>query len=119
MGAFWNRKNNFLGGKRDDVLVGNDANNHLWGRSGDDTLEGGGGSDTFHMSRGTDTVLDFQNGVDKIGIAHAGADDIHEIVDTAVQVGDDVLIHYDFHHSNMLIEGLSLSALTADDFTLL
>jgi glycerophosphoryl diester phosphodiesterase len=78
--------NDSLGGKGgDDELYGDEGNDSLWGDDGDDTLRGGlgddiltgddfsggSGSDTFILAvgEGTDTILDFEIGVDFIGLA--------------------------------------------------
>ena len=45
-----------VAGVGDDVLLGNDADNHLAGGKGDDTLAGGAGLDTLIGGDGIDTV---------------------------------------------------------------
>ncbi len=62
-----------------NVLEGRAGNDTLNGRAGADTLVGGAGSDTLTggteadvfvlgLGEGTDTILDFQDGVDQIGL---------------------------------------------------
>jgi glycerophosphoryl diester phosphodiesterase len=78
--------NDDIGGKSgDDELFGGDGDDNLWGDDGDDILRGGfgddiltgdnfsGGSgvDTFILAtgEGTDTIVDFEMGIDFIGLA--------------------------------------------------
>ncbi|MCY6490811.1 DUF4347 domain-containing protein [Leptolyngbya sp. GGD] len=67
------------GGNGNDILFGNDGDDTLFGDNGDDRLRGGLGNDTLTgglgndifilaTGEGTDTILDFQNGIDKIGL---------------------------------------------------
>jgi Ca2+-binding RTX toxin-like protein len=72
---------NITGSGQGDTLTGNYLSNRLNGSAGTDTLNGGLGSDyltggadadTFRfsdLSFGTDTILDWQDGLDKISIA--------------------------------------------------
>jgi phosphodiesterase/alkaline phosphatase D-like protein len=77
--------NDQLGGKSgNDVLNGGEGNDSLWGDDGDDILQGGlgndvltgddfsggSGSDTFILAvgEGTDTIVDFEVGIDSIGV---------------------------------------------------
>lgn len=68
-----------FGGSEDDLLSGDAGNDRISGGDGDDllmgvtgrdTLIGGAGSDTFVFGNGDgrDLVLDFDDGVDKIGL---------------------------------------------------
>lgn len=60
-----------LGGSGTDTLSGGSGNDRLVGSSGADRLAGGSGADRFVFgnSNGTDSILDFQNGIDKIEVA--------------------------------------------------
>ena len=65
-----------FGGEGDDQLSGDDGNDLLLGGLGNDTLtgddsSGGEGADTFVLAEGegTDTILDFELGIDIIGLA--------------------------------------------------
>ncbi|NEP63527.1 MAG: hypothetical protein F6K31_42630, partial [Symploca sp. SIO2G7] len=77
--------NDRIGGKAgNDILSGDAGDDLIWGDAGDDILMGvtgndilvgdsgssGGGSDlfVFGLGDGTDTVLDFEVGIDRIGI---------------------------------------------------
>ncbi|MBD2338738.1 hypothetical protein H6G64_17330 [Calothrix sp. FACHB-156] len=53
----------------DNISAGS-GNDEIWGGSGNDTISGGTGSDTFVLVKGegTDNIVDFEDGVDKIGL---------------------------------------------------
>ena len=78
--------NDRIGGKSgNDTLLGGSGDDTIWGDDGDDILRGGlgndeligdnfsagAGSDTFVLAigEGTDTILDFEIGIDFIGLA--------------------------------------------------
>jgi serralysin len=44
------------GGKGDDSIHGNDADNRLWGKSGDDSLKGGDGEEKLYGGSGNDRL---------------------------------------------------------------
>jgi 2',3'-cyclic-nucleotide 2'-phosphodiesterase (5'-nucleotidase family) len=91
-----------LGGAGNDQLWGDDGDDLLWGGLGDDILtgddfSGGQGSDTFVLAlgEGTDTVVDFEVGIDVIGLAWGlGVGDLsvsQSGADTLVTAGDATL----------------------------
>ena len=47
---------NAIGGKRSDVMIGNEVENRLWGRNGADQLNGKIGSDTLNGGEGNDVL---------------------------------------------------------------
>ncbi|MCT7982460.1 DUF4347 domain-containing protein [Laspinema sp. A4] len=59
------------GGKENDILNGGNGNDVLWGDLGNDTLIGGGGADifVFREGDGVNLVVDFEVGIDRIGLA--------------------------------------------------
>jgi hypothetical protein len=58
------------GGKDEDSLLGSAGDDWLFGDGGNDTLIGGTGNDRFMLGQdlGSETILDFQNGLDSIGL---------------------------------------------------
>ncbi len=58
------------GGKDEDSLLGGAGDDFLFGDEGNDTLIGGTGSDRFilGLDLDSDTILDFQDGLDSIGL---------------------------------------------------
>jgi parallel beta-helix repeat protein len=60
-----------LGGNGVDILLGGDGDDLLNGGKNDDQLTGGAGSDTFVLAsgQGKDTLVDFEDGVDRIGLS--------------------------------------------------
>ncbi|MES1025729.1 hypothetical protein ABN584_22815 [Gloeocapsa sp. BRSZ] len=123
--------NDQLGGKGgDDQLFGEQDNDTLYGDDGDDLLRGGlgndtligddfsggQGSDTFVLAagEGRDTILDFENGIDRIGLA--GGLSFNQLTitnsganNTLIRFGSEQLA---------LLSGVAASNLTATDFTL-
>ncbi|RFP56092.1 MAG: hypothetical protein BJG00_014340 [Limnothrix sp. CACIAM 69d] len=55
-----------FGGRGADWLFGNSGDDVLSGDRGDDTLIGGAGSDRFVIGEGTETILDFEDGIDRL-----------------------------------------------------
>ena len=60
-----------LGGDGNDMLVGDSGNDWLQGDRGNDTLRGGADRDIFVLKpkAGSDTIVDFEKGIDLIGLA--------------------------------------------------
>ena len=103
-----------LGTDNDDVLVGGNGDDILDGGKGNDTYLGQGGSDNFVLAegQGTDRILDFENGIDVIGLAHGLLFEDLNIV----QQGDDALILVD-GESLGIVDNIQVNQLTAADFT--
>ncbi len=98
------------GGQSD--LLGNGGNNKLFGLGGIDSLDGGKGTDrltgganadtfVFKTGNGHDTIMDFQNGLDRIDVSHwSGIDNISDVKhhmtasngDLFITLGSDQLI---------------------------
>jgi serralysin len=111
-----------LGGDGADTLVGSSSADNLSGGAGADSIDGGAGNDilrgglnadkfVFNSGGGTDTVLDFQNGSDRIEI-ESGATSIAGLRIT--QVGDAVRVV--FGTTTIVIENTDRSEITAADF---
>ncbi len=66
-----NGSDTLTGGSGNDTLNGGIGSDTLRGGTGDDNLTGGGGSDTFTLAtgEGIDSVVDFENTIDRIGLA--------------------------------------------------
>lgn len=66
-----NRGNDTLfGGGGKDTLIGSGGRDRLKGDKGNDKMKGGAGADVFDFTganQGTDRILDWQDGIDKIG----------------------------------------------------
>ncbi|MDU8912153.1 choice-of-anchor L domain-containing protein [Aestuariicoccus sp. MJ-SS9] len=119
--------NDFLaGGGRNDAINGGIGNDTINGGDGDDTMTGGDGADVFvwnfFKDGDADVITDFEDGIDSFrmvgvenapGTGLAGKLDALGITDTA----GGALIDYQGH--TVLIEGVSASDLTLDDFTFL
>ena len=55
-----------IGGAGNDLLKGNAGSDILDGGAGDDVLSGGIGADRFKYGSGNDTIMNFQDGIDKL-----------------------------------------------------
>ncbi|MFC3614903.1 hypothetical protein ACFORG_14125, partial [Lutimaribacter marinistellae] len=84
------------------------------GNKGDDTLRGGLGADVFQFwsGNGNDTILDYNDGVDKIQFLTGAA---NYAALTITQVGADVRIDYGAGDQILLITETAAN-LTAGDF---
>ncbi|MGL5083943.1 MAG: calcium-binding protein [Microcoleaceae cyanobacterium] len=116
-----------IGGKSgNDMLSGNEGNDEIWGDAGDDLLRGGlgddrlwggtgslgGDIDTFILAvgEGTDTIIDFEVGLDKIGLTDGLTADALSIEQsgnrTEISAGDETLA---------FLRGVDAAALLASD----
>jgi Ca2+-binding RTX toxin-like protein len=105
-----------VGSRFGDQLVGNAFENRLDGRGGNDVLAGGAGADTFAFSTpgfGHDTVLDFEDGVDRLDFSalHLEASVIGI---TASALGAVVTTP----HGLVELRGIGAPSITLDDFVL-
>ena len=120
--------NDSIGGKGgNDELYGDEGNDSLWGDDGDDILRGGlgddvltgddfsggSGSDTFILApgEGTDTIVDFEVGVDFIGLAGLTFAEIlvtSEAGSTAIAIGEETLA---------ILPGVDAAELSESSFT--
>lgn len=122
--------NDRIGGKAgDDVLFGEDGDDRIWGDDGDDILRGGpgndrlfgdatsvgSGSDTFILAigEGTDRIIDFEVGIDLIGLADGLSFDQLSLSqggrNTLVEAAGETLA---------IVRGVAPDALTEDSFTI-
>lgn len=58
------------GGQGNDAIFGDIGNDVLYGDLGENSLTGGAGQDVFVIGVGVQTLIDFTNGLDKIGLAN-------------------------------------------------
>ncbi len=119
---------NAVGGRGDDVLLGNQAGNKLNGGGGDDTFagyagndiyRGGGGSDTFIFKRGWDhdVINDFQSGRDHVNLKSFDLASFGDLLDKAEQRGDAVFLLFG-HGDYIKLAHTDLNHLDAGDFIL-
>ncbi|WP_440978511.1 Ig-like domain-containing protein [Sphingomonas pseudosanguinis] len=109
-----------IGGNGNDVLNAGAGDDILLGLTGNDTLTGGTGNDTFVFTKGSgaDTITDFTGGAgtsDVIELRGMGFTSFADVKASAFQAADGV--HIDLHNGDSLVlSGVSLASLNADDF---
>lgn len=103
----------------DDQLFGGSDDDRLIGGFGDDLLTGGGGEDifVFNTEVGADTILDFRDGVDKIAVVSELLPLAADLIASAVQVGEDVLLTIS-EGETVTIRQFDIADLDAKDFML-
>lgn len=86
------------GGKENDILNGGNGDDVLWGDLGNDTLIGGAGRDilVFREGDGVNLVVDFEVGIDRIGLAEGLTFEQLSITEgtgvTNISVGGELLV---------------------------
>ena len=108
-----------LGGAGDDVIEGGRGDDTLEGGEGDDTLEGNRGDDVFvfNPGSGSDVVEDFEPGDDLIKLNGFSIADFDDVLDAAVNDGDDVVITLDeVAGDEIRLAGVNEEDLSSDDF---
>lgn len=104
------------GGAGTDLLIGGNGVDRLRGGSGNDFITGGNGEDLFVLAatEGTDTVLDFQNGSDRFGLA--GGLTFGQLSRT--QSDNNTLIHISATNEVLAsLTGVNVNLIGAEDFT--
>jgi len=110
-----------IGGAGDDALDGDEGDDTLVGGAGDDYIFGGSGDDSFVFAAGDgfDWISDF--------VAGQGSDDVIEIqgmdgitsfadiLDIAAEYGGNTWLEFNAN-DNVVLEGVALNSLHADDF---
>lgn len=115
-------KDSLWGDAGDDLLNGDGSNDTLDGGIGQDTLDGGSGTDqlkggagadifVLRSGFGTDTILDFQDGVDRLGLSNGLTYEDLAIV----QKGNQTLIS-DANGVIANLKGIRASSITQADF---
>ena len=115
-----------FGGDGNDSLFGGSGNDRLMGEDGDDILDGGegfdrlkgeAGADTFVFSKGNhvDVVLDFEDGIDKIGTSGYTQSEVQTAIDSAFIAS--IYLILDFGNGDQLrLLNIGLGDITIDDF---
>ncbi|AFY82887.1 DUF4347 domain-containing protein [Oscillatoria acuminata] len=99
------------GGKENDILNGGNGNDVLWGDLGNDTLIGGIGEDIFAFREGdgVNLVLDFEVGIDRIGLAEGLTFEQLSITQgtgvTNISVGGELLVALNNVDAAMITQG--------------
>ena len=103
------RQDSLIGGAGDDRLMGEEGRDTLIGGMGDDTLTGGEGKDIFVLavSEGSDTIVDFQLGSDRIGLANGLEREDLSFSGNTIQAGDELLA---------IVNGVNTEDLIGRDF---
>ena len=116
----YGRQNYGYGNSGNNIIVGNDEANVIEGRAGYDTLFGRGGSDLFVVNPnwGVDVIMDFVAGAgtpDAVIFSRTLFNSFAQVMANAAQVGADTWIG-DGNGNTVVLSGVSLSSLHADDF---
>lgn len=111
-----NGNDRLLGGAGVDVLEGKNGNDYLDGGAGDDLLEGGLGNDRFVFKGafGYDIVSDFDVKNDVIEVDRSVVANFNALKALAYFEGGDTFIQ--LGGNTIVLSGVSLSSLKADDF---
>ena len=105
------------------IVNGGDGNDVLHGGQGNDLLNGGSGADRFEFSgvNGTDTIVDFQQGLDKIDITGYGGalNKFGDLAGHISQVGADT--HVDLGGAVagagiIVLQNTQMASLSSSDF---
>jgi len=131
------------GGTGNDTLTGGDGNDYVSGGEGNDTIIGGRGSDeltggigkdVFKFSassgQGTDQIVDFQRGIDTIGIEKSGFGNLTKIsvgASDSNNFGSGKNFHWNKTTGDLFFTGesspfanvIGVNALTASDFLII
>ena len=110
-----------FGGFGDDRLDGGDGNDFLDGDWDDDILTGGPGNDLFRFrpDHGSDRITDFGTGDYRLLFADGLFADLAAVRAAATQTDDDNLEITLSETETLILEGVSLDALTAETVTTL
>lgn len=107
------------GGQGNDQVFGNLDNDTLFGDLGTDTLTGGEGSDTFFLrkSSGTDILVDFADGVDRLGLSSGlSFSDLSISQGTGANANNTIITDNITGEVLGILQGVNSSTITIDDF---
>lgn len=103
------------GGSGNDTLIGGSGGDILIGSAGSDRLTGGTGADVyqFNANWGADTITDFADGIDRIAFdGVSGLSGLANLKITSSSAGATIA----YGKSSIVLQGISVSSLSADDF---
>lgn len=114
-----------VGGGGDDILNGQQHVDLLYGGSGDDILTGGGGNSgkkyqdffmfNFDDETGHDTITDFDPFTDEFVDISGHFDDYNDLLNYAVQDGEDILLTDKSGNSSVRFENLDMDQFSSFD----
>ena len=115
------RIENISGGSGNDIITGNNKDNLLRGQLGDDILTGSAGNDVFSFARGhgSDRITDFGTGDDRLEFREGLFANLEAVCAAATQTDDGNLEIKLSDTDTLILEGVTLAALTADTVTTL
>lgn len=111
---------NISGGDHRDALFGGNGDDVIQGGAGRDKIIGGGGDDIFIFATGDghDRVLDFDRfGDDRIALSIEGVESFADVQDAAHGWHNRAVLS--FGDDKLVLQGVSLDELTAEDFLFL
>jgi predicted extracellular nuclease len=109
-----------LGGDGNDSLVGDEGNDLLNGGADNDIYRGGSGRDTFVLAAraGTDTIVDFEDGIDLLGLAgRLTFGQLTVAQGTGAQSSDTLIRVTRTGELLSTLTGIQASSITSADFT--
>ena len=104
------------GGNHHDLIYGGTGDDVILGSVGADTIWGEQGADTFHFVDQlfqTDTVMDYEDGIDRLWFAPAAADDIGDLTITG---NGTTSVTIALAANTIVLNSATVINLTADDF---
>ena len=110
-----------IGNDLDNRITGGIGNDTLNGAGGNDLLIGGSGNDTFFFKAGSghDVIADFEagpTGGDVIQLQNYGFTSFNQIKSYLTDYAEGAVLRMPGHDDTVLIRGIKVSQLTADDF---
>ena len=104
------------GGNHHDLIYGGSGDDFIIGSVGADTIWGEQGADTFHFAdQGfqTDTIMDYEDGIDRLWFAPAAADDLSDLTITG---NGTTSVTIALAANTIVLNSATAINLTADDF---
>jgi Ca2+-binding RTX toxin-like protein len=94
-----------------DTLLGSTGNDTLIGSYGDDRMTGGSGADLFEFGYGSDTIVDFEDGTDKLQLSFGIS-----FNDVFIEQNGSSTIVFDENQILATLVGVNATNVTIDDF---